>query len=69
MRINNIFMKQQDEQTVARYLTLIRDTLMLVPSSYDVARSLTNVLESLRIHDFEHMQVDTYLSLHDDEVS
>ena len=60
-RINTIFAKQQDEQTVANCLLLIRDTLRLVPSSYDVARGLSTVQESLRLNGFEHLKVDTYL--------
>lgn len=52
-RINAIFTLQQSEQTVACYLRLIRDVLELVPASYDVARALSNVQESLRTHGFE----------------
>ncbi len=52
-RINAIFTMQQSEQTVACYLRLIRDALELVPASYDVARALRNVQESLREHGFE----------------
>jgi hypothetical protein len=50
---NAIFTLQQSEQTVACYLRLIRDTLELVPASYDVTRALNNAQESLRMHGFE----------------
>lgn len=52
-RINAIFTLQQSEQTVACYLRLIRDTLELVPASYDVTSALNNVQGSLRMHGFE----------------
>jgi hypothetical protein len=52
-RINDIFTQQQSEQTIADYLLLIRDTLMLVPSPYNVAQALVNVRESLQAHGFE----------------
>jgi hypothetical protein len=52
-RINGIFTKQQSEHTIADYLRLIRDTLTLVPSRYDVTRALANVRESLHMHGFE----------------
>jgi hypothetical protein len=52
-RINNIFTKPLCEQTIADYLLLIRDTLVLVPSFYDVTIALANVRESLRARGFE----------------
>lgn len=53
-RISDIFSMQQNEQTIARYLLLIRDTLKLVPALYDVTRALANVEESLGIHGFSY---------------
>jgi len=52
-RINDIFTKPLCEQIIADYLLLIRDTLMLVPPSYNMTRALINVRESLRAHGFE----------------
>ncbi|QBD74887.1 DUF4037 domain-containing protein [Ktedonosporobacter rubrisoli] len=52
-RINAIFSQQQSEYTIAEYLRLIRDTLLLVPSRYDVTQALANVYDSLRMHGFE----------------
>ncbi len=52
-QINAIFTLQQSEQTIARYLRLIRDALELVPALYDVTHALRNVEESLRTHGFE----------------
>ena len=52
-RINDIFTSPLCEQTIADYLLLIRDTLVLVPSRYDVTIALANVRESLRAHGFE----------------
>lgn len=51
-RIHDIFTMAQNEQTVAQVLMLIRDTLKLVPSQYNVARALANVEESLRLHGY-----------------
>jgi hypothetical protein len=51
-RIHDIFTRAQNEQTVAQVLMLIRDTLKLVPSQYNVARALANVEESLRLHGY-----------------
>ena len=47
-RIHDIFTMAQSEQTVAGVLTLIRDTLKLVPAQYNMMRALANVEESLR---------------------
>jgi len=51
-RINDLFTQQLCEQTIADYLLLIRDTLVLVPSLYDVTRALANVRASLRTQGF-----------------
>ncbi len=51
-RIHDIFTIAQNEQTVAQVLMLIRDTLKLVPSQYNVARALANVEESLYLHGY-----------------
>jgi len=51
-RIHDIFTRAQSEQTVAQALMLIRDTLKLVPSQYNVARALANVEESLHLHGY-----------------
>jgi len=51
-RIHDIFSMAQSEQTVADVLMLIRDTLKLVPSQYNVERALANVEESLRLHGY-----------------
>jgi len=51
-RIYDIFTMAQSEQTVAQALMLIRDTLKLIPSQYNVARALANVEESLRLHGY-----------------
>lgn len=53
-RINDIFTAQQSEQTIVKYLRLIRDALELVPAPYDVTRALANVRESLHSHGFEN---------------
>lgn len=49
-RINEIFMAPQPAERLAVCLTLIRDTLALVPPPYDVARAIATIDESLRIH-------------------
>ncbi len=51
-RIHDIFTMALGEQTVAWVLTLIRDTLKLVPAQYDVTHALANVEESLREHGY-----------------
>src|SRR5260221_266580 len=51
-RIYDIFTMAQSDQTVAQALMLIRDTLKLIPSQYNVARALANVEESLRLHGY-----------------
>ncbi len=51
-RIHDIFTMAQSEQTVAGVLTLIRDTLKLVPAQYNMMRALANVEESLRLHGY-----------------
>jgi hypothetical protein len=51
-RIHDIFTMAQNEQAVAQVLMLIRDTLKLVPSQYNVARALANVEESLSLHGY-----------------
>ena len=51
-RIHDIFTIALGEQTVARVLMLVRDTLKLVPAQYDVTHALANVEESLREHGY-----------------
>jgi hypothetical protein len=49
-RINATFSSPNPKQNVANCMQLILDTLLLVPPSYDVARAMATIQESLRTH-------------------
>jgi len=49
-RIDAVFLAPQPAERLAVCLTLLRDTLALVPPPYDVARAITTIDASLRIH-------------------
>lgn len=49
-RINNVFSATEPSERVRHCLTLMRDTLKLVPSSIDVSRAMQVITDSLRAH-------------------